>query len=86
MVNSREKFNRLMNPKTVSDYGLSISFDELISFDEGKEFIGEWFPWLLQTEEEKKQEEEMLSIVSEAGENLSLSIDKTIMETFNNAG
>jgi hypothetical protein len=79
------KFDRLMNPKTVHDYGLSLSFDELISFDEGVDFVKQWLPWLIQTEEEKKREEEMLSIARELGRNTSEAIDNLTMGVLNNA-
>jgi hypothetical protein len=84
-ITTKEKFNRFMNPKTVQDYGLSLSFDELISFDEGVEFVKEWFPWLIQTEEEKKREEEMLSVAQELGRNTSEAIDNLTMGVLNNA-
>jgi len=80
----KEKFDRFMNPQTVSDYGLSISFDELISFDEGLQFAKEWLPWLFQTEEGKKLEEEMLSVLSKAGINFASTMDKIAMEVLNN--
>lgn len=35
----KEKLKRLTNPQCAEDYGLSISFDELASFDTGRAFL-----------------------------------------------
>lgn len=42
METGKDKLERLLNPKTVEDYGLSISVDELMSLDEGRIFLSEF--------------------------------------------
>jgi hypothetical protein len=39
----QEKLKRLCNPKTAEDYGIGISFSELETFEEGREFIKNFY-------------------------------------------
>ncbi len=46
-MNAVEKWKRMTNPKTVEDYGLGITLNELLETEEGKKIFQEEIkPWL----------------------------------------
>lgn len=52
-----EKWNRLTNPQTVEDYGLSVNLEDLAETKEGREIIArEIAPWLPPSVLQKKED------------------------------
>lgn len=44
MVTPQEKWNRMTSPKCADDYGISISFEEMSTFSEGKAWADAFNP------------------------------------------
>ena len=42
-IKPKEKLERLLKPKCVEDYGLSMDLSELMLFDEGRKWAKEFF-------------------------------------------
>ena len=41
IISKQDKLEKLKNPQCASDYGLSMTIDELSTFEEGREFLAE---------------------------------------------
>jgi len=52
MSTPEEKLKRLTNPKTVEDYGLVLTEDELITFPEGRDLLESFGQYFYEDEEE----------------------------------
>ena len=42
MTEVEERFERMMAPKTAEDYGISMTYEELQSFEKGRQFADEY--------------------------------------------
>lgn len=66
---AEEKWNRLTNPKSVEDYGLSLTESEMVTFPEGRKIIAGI-----------KRDVAFLETVEKMGDFAKQSINKTAFE------
>ena len=75
-----EKWNRLNNPKTLEDYGLSLNEDELQSFPEGKVLLQSIKRIEASKEKDRKLFLEMDNYFEKISKNMKETIDNIIIE------